>query len=152
MIFISFVIVSSILSYYVLGYGKRSVLERPSLAQITFFRDYLLLTMIPYLYYVYGDRYLSHYVLENISSSKVFAQAAVHAFVFIFLFLACFRVFESAFSTQIRKINVRINERRILFYTSILSVALFSYFVVVTIKLDASVFGLAKYNVAELEV
>lgn len=150
MIFVSGVILFSAISYFALGYGKRSVLERPSIAQITFFRDYLILTLIPYLYYLSNERYSSHYILENVSSSSVFYQASMHAFIFITLFLAFFRVFDSAFSYQVKKVSITVHDRKLLFFLSILSVISFVYFFAVTYAYDASVLGIAKYSLLEL--
>jgi hypothetical protein len=149
-IFLCVVILCSILTYYGLGYGKRPVLEQPSLAQITFFRDYLFLTLLPYLYYVWDSRYLHHYILQHVSSPAVFYQAAIHAFIFMFTFLVFFRIFETLTSRRIKNLRIRVCDKQILLYASIATIVSSTYLLIVTYVFDAGVIGLTKFNITEL--
>jgi len=136
--------------YFLLYYNKPSIFVKPDIAQVTFFRDYLLLTLIPYVYYLYHNNYEKHYILNQISSPSTISQAAIHAFIFMFIFLVSFKILNTAFSNSIKNINIKINEEKLISYVSIFSVILIIYFIIVSVYYSAGIIGLLKYNLNEL--
>lgn len=150
MITILLISILSLLLYYFTFYKCKSVLTSPSLGQITFFRDYLLLTIIPYLYYLNNDNYKKHYIISAISSNNTIIIAAINAFIFMFFFLIVYRLFSNYFSVVNKKITITIFEKKLHFYLNIISVLLIIYFFFIAYKNRASIFGIFAYNVFEL--
>lgn len=141
----------SIFFYWVLFRNTQSILVKPTLQKLVFFREYLFLTMIPYLYYIYDDRYQSHYIYSQLDSDIYFKYAAIFAFIFIVFFLLTYKFLEPALSKSISKFNVPLNFSRLKKSLRFLTVFFVLYLVVVTIKNDAGLIGLMKFNLLELE-
>lgn len=143
------VIALLLFAYYALGYANKSIFETPSIAQITFFRDCLFLTLVPYLFYLASDRYLEHYILQS-ANYNAFIQAAIHAFIFILLLLIFYKIFYSLFSSRIKKIRVKIYQKKIYFYLKTLTLIFLFFIIYFTAKYDAGPLGLVKFNLIEL--
>jgi len=150
MITILIVVFLSFLLYYFLYYKKPSIFVHPNIAQVTFFRDYLLLTLIPYIYYIYDNNYKIHYILKQIHSNYVISQAAIHAFVFMFMFLISFKILNVSFKKSIKNININVNIKKVIQMTNTFSILLIIYFILVSINYSAGIIGLLKYNLTEL--
>ena len=148
---VSFVLVS-IVVYWLLFRNTESVLIRPTLQKLVFWREYLLLTMLPYLYYLYGDKYQAHYVFRNLDSNKYFFIAAFSAFVFILFFLLTYKIMEPAFRGSLKTINWKINYANLFFLLKLLSLFCAIYLLIVTIVYQAGIVGLLKYSQSELTV
>ena len=152
MILVVSLIAASIALYYALGYGSVSIFKKPSIAQLTFFRDYLILTMLAYLYYLTNESYKSHYILKALPDVESIRLAAVFAMIFIFTFLICYKLMYRGFSDRIGRIRIVVYPRKISFLLSVISPIFLLYFVLITLAYDASIVGILKFNLEELNL
>lgn len=145
-------IAASFLLYWVLYRNTDSVFIRPTLQKLVFFREYLFLTMMPYLYYLSDNRYQKHYIFGVLDSSEYFYTAAIFAFIFIVFFLLTYYIFEPVFRASLRSINPQVSYGKLLFYLKSITLIMTVYFAAVSFKYNAGVFGLFKFSTIELEI
>jgi len=150
MIVITILLVVSIIIYLFLYYRKPSVFSSPDIAQMVFFRDYLILTMLSYLYVLHDDLYKHHYILHQISSPKVIEIAALFAFIFMFIFMFSYKILLATFSKNIQRYNININIKYLVFFLQLFSIFLIIYFIVISIYYSAGIIGMLKYDYFEL--
>ncbi len=136
--------------YYLSFRNTPSILVKPTLQKLVFFREYLLLTVIPYIYYVYDDKYLSHYIFSSLDGNVYFLYATLFAFVFIVNFLLTYRFCEPVIRKSLSCFNPGISYGRLFFILRIGLIFSAAYLFIVTFIFDASIVGLLKYRSSEL--
>jgi oligosaccharide repeat unit polymerase len=136
-VFIMAVLVTSFILYMLIFYKNDSLFVRPNLLSLTFYRDYVFFTMIPYIYFVNNDRYQEHYILNQLSSSNEFIYATISALLFILLFFITYKICYSPFSNYLKLYKVDINEKKLTFYLNCITVFLF-LFIIISSKLNNS--------------
>ncbi|QLJ07986.1 O-antigen polymerase [Pseudoalteromonas sp. JSTW] len=152
MITVSLFIVISFLVCKIIFYKSESFFVKPDIFRLTFYRDFLLLTMIPYLYYIYDGRYKDHYILGQLNNDSYFNIAALFAFVFIVIFLLTCKLLTPLFSVGVSKFNYKINYGRAFFTLNSLILISSLYFIFVSIRFDGGLIGLLKFSTSKLEV
>ena len=149
---IFFLIIISFVFYLIVFRSTDSIFVKPNLFKMVFFRDYLILTMIPYCYYLYGNRYQDHYILGQLNDGSYFYIAAIFAFVFMFFFLLTCRFFELPMNVLTKKVSYKIVYSRAIYTVNFLTLMMLFYFIFVSVKFDGGVIGLMKYPTSTLEV
>ena len=144
-------IIFSFSIYWILFRKERSILVQPTLQKLVFFREYLFLTMVPYIYYLYDDRWKSHYIFKQLNSDIYFYYAALFAFTFIVFFLLTYKFLEPALESNFKRIKLNISFVKLRFYLNAFVLIFFVYLLVVTFKYEAGFIGLFKFGVFELE-
>lgn len=142
----------SLLAYWLLNRGTPSIFKRPNLQKLVFFRDYLFLTMIPYVYQLSNNRYKHHYIFGQLDTPTYFDVAGIFAFIFILMFMLTYRIFQPALTVSLRVVNIPLNYRRLLLYLKAITLLAFLCFIFVSIKYDGGVVGLLKYSQIDLIV
>ena len=150
MIILLFILFFSVVIYNILYYRYPSILEKPVLAQLVFWRDYIFFTMLSYLYDLYDNYYKTQYILSKISSNNSIINAGIFSFIFIVLFLITFNILYPARFNTFKKINIIINYNKLLFILNLISWPLIIYFFIITFYYKASIIGILKYNLVEL--
>lgn len=140
----------SFLVYYTAFRKCDSVFELPSLGQITFFRDYLLLTIIPYIFYYYNDNYNNHYILSQLTSKDIIIHATIHAFVFISFFLFTYKFLSGLFRSINEKIQIIVYEKKLLFYLKLIATILIIYFIISSFQNKAGIVGIFTFDIFEI--
>jgi len=148
---VSLIIVSFVIYGFLFG-RKRSVIVQPTLQKLVFYREYLFLTMIPYVYFLYDDRWHNHYIFSQLSSAIYFYYAALFSFTFIVLFLLTYRFLEPAMESSFSRVKINISYVKLRSYLNALIFIGFVYLVVVTFIYEASFVGVFKFDTLELEL
>lgn len=144
LIFISFCV------YLALFYRTESIFSKPTLEKLVFYREYLLLTMLPYVYYLTDDKYKDHYIYSALGSDYYFYKSAIFAFVFILFFLLTFKFLNPAFRGTLRKVNWDVGVKKLLFFLSIFTFVVTIYFAIVSIKYQAGIIGVFTFSLSEI--
>lgn len=142
---------ASLFLYQIFFYRRRSILQEPSLRGLVFYRDYLLLTMLPYLYYFVGDRYKDHYILSALGNREYFEFAAINAFIFIMGFLMVYRLLELPLRSSIKKIKISYNVKILLVLLNIFFISSFLFFLYISYVYKAGIVALLQ-NLTPVEI
>lgn len=151
MITIIVLIIISYVYYFALFFKNKSILVQPTLHKVVFYREYLLLTMIPYLYYLKDGKWRSHYIFTKLDSDIYFYYASIYAFTFILIFLTTIKILKPSLETTFRKIKINISLYRCRLLINTTVVLFFIYLIIVTIYFEASFIGLLKFSIVEFE-
>lgn len=144
------IILFSLFFYSFTTYGSESVLVNPTIEKMSFYRDYLFLTILPYIYYVNDNKYQDHYILNHLDSNAYFVYAGINASVFMMLFLLVYRVISPPMARSFSKMTGTFS---IYTYTYLLMTLLpifVAYFIYISIQYKAGVWGLINGNMAEI--
>lgn len=141
MLLILLLLGTSFLVYQVSELNRPSVVVRPTLANLVFYRDYLALTMIPYAYYIWGDRYKEHYILGQLDGDKYFIYAAISAFVFIIVFYFTYRILFPVFRGLVSQVRIGCSFQRLRFSLRLGASIFFVVAISVSYHFGASVFS-----------
>lgn len=143
-------LVLSFLLYWALFRKEKSFLVKPTLPSLVFYREYILLTMLPYVYYLNDNRWVKHYIFQNLDSNIYFYYASLFAFLFIVLFMLTYKLFQPSLESTFKRIRVQISFVKLKFFLNFLVLISFFYLMVVTFKYEAAYIGLYKFNTTEL--
>lgn len=130
----------SLTVYILLRRKSESLLFNPGIKSMVFYRDYLLLTMLPYLYYTYDNRYKSHYILTQLKDETSFNYAAIAATTFILTFLLSYKIFLPVFNSFTSKFQQSINYKLLVYILSCLSFISFIIIIIVSYKYQTGIF------------
>ena len=129
-------------AYWVLYHRGDSFLTYPSVDKLIFFRDYLALAALPYVYYSILNSPNQHYILENLRDPTSFSFAAVSSLVCIVGFMFTYRLVLPGLKAGIASFTVGISFRIMRQQCAIFSIFSFVYVVVYSIANSAGVYGL----------
>lgn len=144
------IVIFSIFCYTVLTYGSESVLVNPTIEKISFYRDYLFLTIIPYIYYVNNDNYQQHYILSNLDSNAYFVYAGLNSALFMLLFLFTYRVIFKPMARTLSKIQGSFSLRNYRSSLVFLLVIFIVYFLFISVKYKAGLWGFLNSGMSEI--
>lgn len=136
--------------YFILYSRGEKFLAYPTMDKIIFFRDYVLLTALPYIYYSNFSSYEDHYILASLRDTNSIDVAAISALSCIAGFLVSFRSAEPTLRVIISKFRLRISSRIMLLQCAFLSAACLVFVVFFSITQRAGFYGLLSLNATEI--
>lgn len=143
-------IILSIAFYKISSNRSDSILTNPNLRGLVFYRDYLILTMLPYLYYWHQDRYKNHYILTLLESKDYFLTSSIFATLFIFTFILSYNTLQPALQNSFSKIKNEVNYKTAITLLSFLSWPVFVLVLAISYNFTTGIFGLGKLNYDEV--
>ncbi|GEM_PF-2593249 len=144
------IILFSLFCYTFIVYGSESIFVNPTIEKISFYRDYLFLTILPYIYYVNDGKYHEHYILDHLDSNAYFVYAGINAFLFMLMFLVSYRIFCGPMSRSFYKMKGPFS---LYTYTTSLTILLpifIAYFLFISMQYKAGVWGLFSSSMSEI--
>lgn len=143
-----------ILSFFLFALFRTrgNILKNPSLLDLAFIRDYVLLAMVPYYMFYSNNTYKYHYILRAITDANVIQIAAFRATLFIVVFVLFYKFF------NVSIFNKRVEKRyhfKVASYYKLLkafSVLLTIYVVASTYIFKAGIFGLLLNDAFGLDI
>lgn len=139
----------SLIFYFLLFRGQSSFFSKPRLHNLVLIRDYMILTIIPYLYYTYDHKWKLHKSFSQLNSDLYFYISSIFTFVFIITFLSTYKILEPSIGKTLFKCNYNISLNKYKYFLNAFILISFVYFIIVTLKYDASLVGLLKFNTFE---
>lgn len=137
--------------YKLVSLNEESFLVKPTIEKMVFFRDFLFLTFIPTVLFLYKDAYKENYTLALLQSDKYIYMALVASCVFILVFFITYKVIEKPLGVTISRVKINLSEKKMqnsllyLLLTVGLAYVLYSY------KIEAGLFSLLSgKNTSEL--
>ncbi|MCE6964805.1 oligosaccharide repeat unit polymerase [Enterobacter sp. MW07] len=143
-------IIFSICVYAVITYRSESIFIRPTIEKVSFFRDYLFLTLMPYIYYVNNDNYQQHYILNNLDSNAYFVYAGINSCLFMLIFLLAYKIFYKPIARSFSKMQGTISVGSYKNWLVVLLVLFTIYFVYISLRFKAGVWGLFNSSMSEI--